>query len=569
MNRLFASCVISLCLLSCSSEQPATAIPVASPADLEAHASEFQQRVEKVAEGVHVAIGYALSNSVMIEGDEGVIIVDTTESLESARLIKAEFDKITQKPVKAIIYTHNHADHIFGGPAFAGDEKPDVYSHELTNEKIEKIISLIRPIIRKRSYRMFGLHLDEADRTNSGIGPFLAQTEGTTVGLLRPTHTFEDQLDVEIEGVKLQLMHAPGETDDQLLVWLPDQKILLAGDNFYKAFPNLYTIRGTAFRDPTKWVKSLDRMRYLEPEILIPSHTGPLKGKSVIYQALTDYRDAIQFLHDQTVRGMNLGLTPDEIVEEIALPSHLRQSPYLKEFYGNINLCVRSIYSGYLGPFDGNPRNLRNLTARQRAGRVATLAGGNEALQEQANAALTSGDTQWALELTDHLLWLKPDDAQVKQLRNQALRTLAEAEANPNLRHYYLSSAHELNGHPNTPFFDPPIEIAHEVSLETIFSVMPTTLDARKAAKIDKVVVFKFPDVNKTFSVHIRRGVAEVQPFELPGSDNTVTINSIIFKEIVAQLRSPMTAVKDGDMVIDGSTMDLAYFMQLFKPVEK
>ena len=266
---------------------------------------------------------------------------------------------------------------------------------------------------------------------------------------------------------------------------------------------------------------------------------------------------------------MNLGLTPDEIVEEIALPSHLRQSPYLAEFYGNINLCVRSIYSGYLGPFDGNPRNLRNLTARQRAGRVAALAGGNEALMQQASTAFDAGDTQWALELTDHLLWVLPDDEEVKRLRTQALTKLAESESNPNLRHYYLSAAHELRGNPNTPFFDPPIAIAHDISLETIFSVMPTTLDARKATKVDKVVVFKFPDNGKVFSVHIRRGVAEVQAFEMPNADNTVTMDSIIFKEIVAQLRSPMTAIKDGDMRIDGSKIDLAYFMQLFKPVEK
>ncbi len=569
MNRLLTTCCVALTLLSCGAEPERDDVAVVSPADLQAHGDEFRQRVETVADGVHVAIGYALANSIMIEGTDGVIIVDTTESLESARAIKAEFDKLTQKPVKAIIYTHNHADHIFGGPAFAGDDAPDVYSHALTSEKIEKVIGLLRPIIRKRSYRMFGLHLDETARTNAGIGPGLAQQKGSTVGLLRPTHTFDDRLDVTIAGITLQLMHAPGETEDQLLVWLPKRKILLSGDNFYKAFPNLYTIRGTTFRDPTKWVNSLDTMRYLEPEILIPSHTAPLIGKETIYAALTDYRDAIQYLHDQTVLGMNKGLTPDEVVEEIALPSHLRQSPYLKEFYGNINLCVRAIYSGYLGPFDGNPRNLRNLTARQRAGRIASLAGGEPALRQQAADALAAGDTQWALELTDHLLWLAPKDHAVIDLRTRALTALAEVESNPNLRHYYLSAAHELAGNPNTPFFAPPAEIAHKISLKTIFSVMPTTLDARKAAKVDKIVVFKFPDVNETFSVHIRRGVAEVQPFELPNADNTVTIDSVLFKEIVAQLASPIAAVRAGDMVIDGSAIDLAYFLQLFKPVEK
>jgi alkyl sulfatase BDS1-like metallo-beta-lactamase superfamily hydrolase len=363
-------------------------------------------------------------------------------------------------------------------------------------------------------------------------------------------------------------MHAPGETEDQLLVWLPDQKVLLPGDNIYKAFPNLYTIRGTAFRDPTDWVKSLDKMRYLQPEFLVPSHTAPLQGANKIQAVLTDYRDAIQYLHDQTVRGMNLGKTADEIVEEMMLPTHLRQSEYLKEFYGDINLCVRSIFNGYLGPFDGNPTNLTSLTGRQRAGRMARLVGGQDVLKTKLSEAIAEEEYQWALELSDHLKWLTPDDETVTQLRITALENLAANTINPNLRHYYLSVASELNGTPNTPFNGPTIELAHEVTLDTIFRVMPTTLVASKAQKLDQLVIFEFPDVNQTYSVHIRHGIAEIQPFALPNPHNTVTMDSLVFKEIVAQLRNPMKTLSAGEMQITGSSLDLAYFMQLFKPIE-
>jgi alkyl sulfatase BDS1-like metallo-beta-lactamase superfamily hydrolase len=556
-------------LTACSdTPPPPPAAAVLSHEDLTARNEEFEPHVVKVTEGVHVAIGYALGNSILIEGDDGVIIVDVTESMETAQAIKTEFDKITTKPVKAIIYTHNHGDHIFGGPVFAGDDNPNIYAHELTNDAIDKILSLIRPIIRKRTYRMFGLHLDESAVPNAGIGPPLAMREGTTLGLLRPTHTFTDTLDLEIAGVKLTLMHAPGETDDQLLVWLPEKKILLPGDNIYKAFPNLYTIRGTAFRDPSIWVASLDKMRQLEPEILVPSHTEPVHGKEKIVGILTDYRDAIQYVHDQTVYGMNLGMTPDEIVEEISLPAHLRDSEYLVELYGDIDLCVRSIYSGYLGPFDGNPSNLKALTTRQRSGRIAKLAGGNEALKEQLKLAAAEGDTQWALELTDTLLWLMPEDTEVRDHRIAALETLAEKTVNPNLRHYYLSSASELRGVENTPYVLPTPDLANNVPLETIFKVMPASLVARNAIHVDQIVTFIFPDVGETYSIHIRKGVAEVQPFAMPNAHNTVTVNSSIFKEIVAELRNPLTAVANGDMQITGSKMDLAAFMQLFDKIE-
>jgi alkyl sulfatase BDS1-like metallo-beta-lactamase superfamily hydrolase len=560
--------LITASLSACGDAPPPPAAPVLTHADLLARNAEFEPHVEKVADGVHVAIGYALGNSILIEGDDGVIIVDVTESMETASAIKAEFDKITTKPVKAIIYTHNHGDHIFGAPVFAGDDNPAIYSHELTSAAIDKILSLIRPIIRKRTYRMFGLHLEEGVVPNAGIGPQLAMREGTTLGLLRPTHTFTDTLDLDIAGVKLTLMHAPGETDDQLLVWMPERKILLPGDNIYKAFPNLYTIRGTAFRDPTIWVSSLDKMRYLEPEIMVPSHTEPVHGKEKIAKILTDYRDAIQYVHDQTVYGMNKGMSPDEIVEEISLPPHLRESEYLVELYGDIDLCIRSIYSGYLGPFDGNPSHLKALTARERSGRLAKLAGGNEALKQKLKTAVFEGDTQWALELTDSLAWLMPADTEVRDLRIGALETLAEQTPNPNLRHYYLSSASELRGVENTPYIFPTPELSHSVPLDVIFKVMPTSLVARNAIHVDRIVTFEFPDVNKTYSIHIRRGVAEVQPFAMSNPHNTVTMDSVVFKEIVADLRNPLTAVASGDMQITGSKMDLASFMQLFDKIE-
>ena len=123
--------------------------------------------------------------------------------------------------------------------------------------------------------------------------------------------------------------------------------------NFYKSFPNLYAIRGTAYRDVTLWVKSLDKMRKLRAQYLVPHHTRPLKGAEKIYETLTNYRDAIQYVHDQTIRWMNKGLTPQAIVEKVKLPNHLAHRPYLREYYGTVQWSVRAIFNGYLGWFHG------------------------------------------------------------------------------------------------------------------------------------------------------------------------------------------------------------------------
>ena len=154
-----------------------------------------------------------------------------------------------------------------------------------------------------------------------------------------------------------------------------EKKLLLPGDNVYKAFPNLYTIRGTLDRDVLEWARSIDRMRALRPDHLAPSHTRPVSGAERIQGILTAYRDAIQYVHDQTIRGMNQGLTPDELVDRIELPPHLKSHPYLQEYYGTVEWSVRAVFSGYLGWFDGDTAPLSPASPHERAERMAELAG--------------------------------------------------------------------------------------------------------------------------------------------------------------------------------------------------
>jgi alkyl sulfatase BDS1-like metallo-beta-lactamase superfamily hydrolase len=534
--------------------------------DLAAHTEEFRREVIRVTDRVHVAVGFGLANSILIEGDDGVIIVDTMESVEEAEVVKAAFDEITTKPVVAIIYTHNHADHIFGAKVFADGRDVDIYAHETTTRYIDRLFTVVRPIIAMRSYRMFGRYLDAEGLVNAGIGPHLGIDNDSTFGLLRPTKTFRDRLEVEIAGIRLVLQHAPGETDDQLFVHLPDDGVLLPGDNFYRTFPNLYTIRGTPYRDVAAWATSLDTIRALKPEFLVPSHTRPLVGAATIEDALRDYRDAIRFVHDQTVRGMNQGLTPDELVEFVQLPAHLAASPYLQEYYGKVSWSVRAIFTGYLGYFDGNPTWLDPLPPDDRSQRMADLAGGVEELRRKAEAAASSGDHPWTLELTDHLLRLDADDEKARQLRIEALTAMGSAESNPNARHYYLTQALELRDGFESGYDVPtPPEMIGEVPMAAIFNSMAVKLNAESSAEVDRRVAFRFPDTGEAFTMHVRRGVAEVQARAADDAEVVVTVDSQVWKEITAGLRNPALAYASGAVKVEGGTLDLVGFLGLFR----
>jgi alkyl sulfatase BDS1-like metallo-beta-lactamase superfamily hydrolase len=425
----------------------------------------------------------------------------------------------------------------------------------------------VRPIIYTRSMRQFGTFLSEADLVNAGIGPRLRyDPSSNTVSIIRPNKTFSgDSLDVEIAGLKLHLAHAPGETPDQIYVWLPDKKALLCADNYYKSFPNLYAIRGTSYRDVMDWVRSLDKMRTLQAEYLVPSHTKPIQGKDKIYEILTNYRDAIQFVHDQTVRGMNQGLTPDQLVERVKLPQHLARQPYLHEYYGTVAWSVRSIFTGYLGWFNGNPTELDPLSPKERAKRFADLAGGKELLIKHAKKAVENSDYQWALVLTDQLLELDPELKEAIDLRASALKALGEHQISANGRHYYLTKALELQNKIKLGQAKVSKEVAYTIPLKAIFSSMAVNLDPVKSAQTDTIVGFRFPDTGETYTVHVRKGVAEIQPRFPDNPSLSVTVDSPVWKEIAARIRSPALAYAKGEVKIEGGVLNLVEFLGLFK----
>ncbi|HYC00128.1 MAG TPA: alkyl sulfatase dimerization domain-containing protein [Candidatus Limnocylindrales bacterium] len=529
----------------------------------------FVRQVVEVTPSVHVATGYGLANSVMIRGQGGVIIVDAMESAEAAAPVREAFRAISPDPVRAILYTHNHADHVFGAAVMAGEDHPEILSHASLVPELQRLASVTRPAIHARSMRQFGTLLPPAEAGDCGIGPRLHAGPGTTSVPLLPTRTFDgERLELEIAGVRMQLVHAPGETPDHIFVWLPEQRVLLPGDNYYHAFPNLYAIRGTAYRDVTEWVASIDAMRELRPAFLIPGHTAPVIGEADIHARLTDYRDAIQFVHDQTVRAMNDGLTPEEAVARVRLPRALADKPYLAERYGRVDWSVRGIYAGYLGWFGGNAAELSPLPAGERARRVAALAGGSDALRNAARAALDGGDVRWALELADHLLALGELTAEARQLRAAALRSLASQETSANGRNYYLTQALEAEekvvvGQPDPATM--PQELLDVLPVEGFLRAMTVRFDPEKTLQTTTRVGFRFTDTGGEYGLSLRNGVAEFRASLPPDADMTVTTHSQIWKEIVTRKRNATAAFVTGDVSVDRNRLELAKFLLLFR----
>lgn len=417
--------------------------------ELKDHPDYFKKEIVQLGENVYQAFGFAASNVYMVLGVDGIIIIDTSETTTAAKNILAEFRKITSLPVKAIILTHSHRDHVSGASVFAEGENPEILASDKSSED-PLIVATEHPratrAMQMRTKRQFGIGLSYPEEIiGIGVGPGDRPLKGMGEGILKPSRKIaEDGETVELCGVSLQLIMAPGETPDHMVVWYPEKKILFSGDNFYRSFPNLYAIRGTEYRDFDTWANTMDLLLSFKPEVLAPGHTKAIFGFENITTVLGDYRDAIRHVVNETRNGMDAGLTIDDLAHSVKLPENLANKPHLREYYGRVDFAVRAYFVGTLGWFDGNPTSLSSLSPRDEAERFIKLAGGPDKVKSEVNKARSKGDYQWALQLIDRLIYSTEDTKDLDKLKAKILRQHAVSQINCPTRHYYIQYAKEL-----------------------------------------------------------------------------------------------------------------------------
>jgi alkyl sulfatase BDS1-like metallo-beta-lactamase superfamily hydrolase len=561
-------CALMLLLCgACSSHE--------EPEQLAQHCREAvgPPRVEKLSERVFVAIGYDLANTIVIKTDHGRIVIDAMMSPERALPAKQALDKVAPGPTRAIVLTHSHIDHV-GAIASWLEEGTQIWATEAFAGHFLKQYGVFQAAERARGLRQFGAHLSDETLPCSALGrkPDFAASVGA--GFRMPTHTFVGQQRLTIDGLEIELVEAHGETDDQLFVWLPSERALFPGDNYYQAFPNLYTIRGTRPRPVEEWIHSLDHMRRREPELLVPSHTVPLHGRAKILEHLTNYRDAISSLRASVVQAANSGLSLGELADRAALPAHLAAQPYLLPLYGELHWSVRALYTNELGWFDGETAQLYPLPQRELAAREVGLLGGSAKVFALVEQALSARDPRWALHLLSKLehagLLDEGMQNQWQVLQAKAEQQLGAQINNTNGRGYLLESA-LLRGQPELPLFKPKLEgeLLATIPVRMFFEALPARLKADEAADVHETLVVELSDEKTRFHLTVRRGVLEViegEPLPLtPKPFATLHTDGATFKDLALKRTNPVLAIAGGELSIEGDALHVPTFFGRFQ----
>jgi len=551
-------------------------------ADLKKHGSIFERKIYRVGENVYSAIGWANGATVMIVGDDGVIIVDTGPDIQSAREVAAEFRKMTDKPVRAIIYTAFHVDHISGVKAYASTEdvavgRVTIIAHEKLLGNVIRASETLGPILGIRTLYNFGVGLSGEDirDMNNGNGPFtLPLLEAPT--FIPPSKTFSGTLDIIIAGVAMRLIHVPGPAADQVAVFLPESGILLSSEVIpAQHFPTLTTLRGEAYRDPTEWYRSIDRLRKLRPVAIVSSKMPPIVGAERSEEVMRNYRDAIQFVHDQTVRHMNRGMTQEELAEAVTLPPHLANyTPWMIEFFGSVSQSVRAIYHGYLGWFEGDPISLVPTPRAERARREVQLMGGRDKVLAIATKAFEDKDWQWAAELVTRLITVDNDDPAARGLKAASFRKLGYLQVNAIWRNWYLSAATELeNLGPTTLLrrasprgrLGQPDIIATQPA-RVYLEGLPLRLKSEETFEVTMTARFEFPDTHERYAVTIDRGVARLEE-ELPVEfDVMLTLEKVTLDQVRLGKLTFMDGMTNGEILVSGGLATTAQrFLNFFE----
>ena len=561
-----------------------------------ARARTMDQALLKIGDRTYLAYGWDITSPMMVVGDDGLIIIDPPMAMEAGKETLEAFRRVTDKPVKAIVYTHNHIDHVAGVKAFTTEEdvasgKVDIYAHETMIQGVINWASTVGPIEGRRTSYTAAIFLPKgADGSvHDALGPV---ARPGTVTFIPPTRTFSDELEVTVAGVKMHLLYLPSETEDEIVAWFPEDKLLnsaevMQGENF----PNVYTIRGTKYRDPVQWFKSIDVMREFPAEYLVPTHGRPIVGHDNVQNVLTAYRDAIQFVHDQTIRYMNRGYTPEQLVEVVKLPAHLAEHPWLSEDYGTVKHVVRNIYNGYLGWFQADPWALDPLPYMERARRYVELMGGRSAVVEAARRAIDDGEYTWAAEILTNVIRIDHDDMEARNLKAEAYRQFAYTLTNVNWRNWTLTAAAELEGEVNLSggFAFTSSDVIRAFTTDKLLEMITTRIDPEKSIDVNLTMGFKFEDTNERYALEIRRGVVQFHS-KLPKKVDFVMVadrdymNRMLVGDIPitgemvtaieggdpAPMVAIMAAIDSGEIRIEGgSKRDVRKFFSYFdKPVD-
>ncbi|MEE1738678.1 alkyl sulfatase dimerization domain-containing protein [Streptomyces sp. BE147] len=499
-----------------------------------------KQGLFEVTEGIYQVRNLDLSNMTLVEGDTGVIVIDPLISAETAAAALALYrEHRGDRRVTGLIYTHSHGDH-FGGSRgvlpHGHDPVPVIAPAGFLEHAVAENVYAGGAMTRRAVY-MYGAELDKgpAGQISAGLG---MTTSTGTITLIPPTlditRTGQEET---VDGVRIVFQMTPGtEAPSEMNFYFPDRRALCMAENATHNMHNILTLRGALVRDTRIWAHYLNETIELYgdvADVAFASHHWPTWGKDRIVAHLAGQRDMWAYMHDQTLRMTNQGLTGAEIAERIELPPAIARRWANRGYYGSLSHNVKAIYQRYMGWFDGNPAHLWEHPPAEQARRFAADYGGVAALVAKGEEYAHAGDLRFAATLLGHAVFAEPGDAAAKEALASVYEKLGHGSENGTWRNFYLMGAQELRGavaHTALETTNP--EMAMALTVDMLIDSLAIRIDGPRAWDKKLRMTWNVTDEGRTWHLLLSNGALTYRSTDeasgtrgsAPAADLTLTL---------------------------------------------
>lgn len=520
----------------------------------------------QVTDRIYQVRGYDLANITFIKGDTGWIIFDP---LLTAATSKAALALVTQElgkfPVKAVVYSHAHADHFGGVKGVVTQAQVDAGEVEIIAPRgfmehaIKENVLAGNAMTRRATYQ-YGNALEKGakEQVDAAIGKGLSTGY---IGLIAPSREIlADEETIIVDGIEMVMQNTPGtESPAEMNTYFPQFKTLWLAENVTGTLHNIYTLRGAEVRDSQGWSKFINQVIHRfanDSEVMFASHSWPRWGKEYIVEVLEKQRDMYGYLHDKTLNLANKGVTINEIHNQLTVPDVLAHQWYNRGYHGSYSHNVRGIINKYLGFYDANPANLNKLSPAESSIKYVELMGGADNILDKAEIAFNKGEYRWVAELLNHLIFAQPDNVKAKYLQANTLEQLGYQAENAGWRNSYLAAAFELrHGIPKkakATKVGP--DIIKAMSTELIFDFLGVRLNTEKALSHQFKINFIFPDRQEKFLVELRNAhLNNIENVQDKQAQLTVTINRQDLDLLLLKQQSFEQLITSGKMKLEGN----------------
>ena len=522
----------------------------------------------EVVPGIYQLRGYDLAVMTLIKGKTGWIVVDPLLSAAPAAAgLELANGTLGKRPVSAVIYTHSHGDH-FGGVRGVVDiadvqngKVPIIAPHGFTAEVVGESVLAGTAMSRRAQYQFAtSVPSSPAGGVGVGLGPKLSSG---SIGLIAPTKELSrNDETLDVDGVTFEFLDAGStEAPSEFVFYLPQFRALHTAEVVTRTFHNVLTPRGALVRDTLVWSRRIDTIltRFsAKSDVILASHHWPGWGQDVVRDRLRNQRDIYRYVHDQTLRMANQGLTMDEIAEQIGEPDFAKQDFGSRGYYGTFEHNAKAVYQRYFGWWNGVPADYNALPKTEEAQRWIAAIGGEDKALEQGKAAFASGDYRWAARLLQTLMFAAPSNDEARAWLASTYEQLGfQAEAGT-WRNIYLSGAVDLRTPPATDTLNAMSDqVLASIPTHDLFDALATRFNPAKYQGSEAVVVFTFPDTGEAITIDLRKSVMFPRPGVASAADVAITINRSDLNKVLARQVQIPALVEAGAVSWTGNPMHL------------